>query len=282
MTPGAFADYPEHIATLAVRSILREAAISPKPGLVDRFDSGAHSDMDFFTFIDSAVSLHRYFREVTYAAMTFKGEPRDLLPALRPAGIAAESDMMRATGGVNTHRGIIFSLGLAAAAAGHIHASGESSDEAALLDTCAEIASPAVKELGVAPKETHGEAAYRACGLTGVRGEAAAGYPSVRLYGLPAYRRALREGCSVNDAGVFTLLSLMRHVGDTNIVFRAGADTLMSVQDTVEGFLNGNPRRDDVTAFASRLNEDFVAAGISPGGCADLLALTLMLHDLVG
>lgn len=109
----------EYISQIAVKSMLLEVSATPKPGLVDRNNSGAHKDMDFNTFIESSVSQVYTFYNCTLEGLKFEGEDnKELLKAIRPAGIEGESKMFNATRGINTHKGLIFSLGIIAAAAG--------------------------------------------------------------------------------------------------------------------------------------------------------------------
>jgi holo-ACP synthase/triphosphoribosyl-dephospho-CoA synthase len=115
----------DSVSGAAVRAILTEAAVSPKPGLVDRINSGSHTDMEFFTLIDSALALLPWFRDCAIAGFDSASEevetgPAALFEALRPRGIKAEAEMRKASGGVNTHRGYIFSLGILSAAFGRL------------------------------------------------------------------------------------------------------------------------------------------------------------------
>src|SRR5699024_6679000 len=101
------------ISSMSIKSILYEVAATPKTGLVDRKNSGAHKDMDFFTFINSSSVLGSYFYNCTKAGIEFKGNDyRDLLKDIRPIGMEAEKDMFKATNNINTHKGIIFSQGI--------------------------------------------------------------------------------------------------------------------------------------------------------------------------
>ena len=189
-------------AQQATRSLLYEVSVSPKPGLVDRFDSGAHADMDFFTYLDSSVALTEYFR-LAYleGASSFWLAPPELFPHLRRLGVQAEQQMYAATGGVNTHKGIIFTLGLFCGGLGWLSGRGEPADEIKLLHLCSQIVTPEFeRELGKIPltsARSGGERFYAATGNSGIRGEAAAGYPSIVHCGLPALRRALQQGYSM-------------------------------------------------------------------------------------
>ena len=252
------------IAACAQRALLQEALTAPKPGLVDRWDSGAHCDMDIFSFASSAVSLRDYFAACALAGM---GEGAEL-EQLRFLGRCAEEDMIRATGGANTHKGAIFSLGILCCAAGM---------EGDILENAARIAAPALEELrGMSPEQaqTGGERQFVEHGLTGVRGEAAQGFPAVKNIALPALRRAIGAGKSLNDAGLDALLHLMACVDDSNVLRRRGMDVLRRVQAAARALLR---KGYDCDALRS-LNEDFIRENISPGGCADLLALTYFLY----
>jgi holo-ACP synthase/triphosphoribosyl-dephospho-CoA synthase len=265
----------------AVRALLYEISVTPKPGLVDRCNNGAHNDMDFFTFMDSAAVLSDYFHEAAATGAANRGAPPDkLLGPLRCLGVAAEEEMLSATGGVNTHKGLIFSLGIVCAALGYHGAPFPSPDT--VLQTAAEIASPALRIdlAGITPQNaaTHGEAAYAKYGVSGVRGEAASAFPSVRLWGLPALQKALRNGNSYNDAGVEALLHLVAHVTDTNIISRSNHETLKKLQTDLRAFLDTKQDNAAVLEYAALLDERFIKGNISPGGCADLLAISYMLH----
>ena len=176
--------------------------------------------------------------------------------------------MYRATGGVNTHKGAIFSLGILCAAAGMLAAAGQAPSDDALGALAGEIAAPALGGLG-AGAETAGQAAFRAHGLTGARGEAASGFRREREE-LTALRALLAEGRSLNDALALVLLRLIARAEDTNIVKRRGRERLDQVHREAEELLAGEgPSWEDLL----RLDESFIREGLSPGGCADLLAV---------
>jgi len=272
------------IAKNAVRALLYELSVTPKPGLVDRWDSGAHSDMDFFTYIDSTSALAAYFHDMAAAGIAGRSSqnipPETLFARLRCRGIEAEEEMFAATGDVNTHKGLIFSLGIICAALGYHGFPFPNPDT--VLQTAAQIAGSALhNDLGrVTPQNavTHGEAIFAKYGVSGIRGEAAAAFPSVRLWGLPILQKAIANGNSYNDAGVETLLHLAAHVTDTNIISRSNPNVLKTLQINLQTFLDTQPDNAAMLDYAARLNDQFIKDNISPGGCADLLAITYMLH----
>lgn len=272
-------EYADHIAELAIRALLYEVIASPKPGLVDRNNNGAHRDMDLFTFAASAASLTAYFRGMTARGLRFRGEAGTMLPSLRLPGMLAEDRMFAATGGVNTHKGLVFSLGIFCAAAGFLRGSNKPLSPENILGTSAAIAADAEKDFAEAGgiSATHGLAAHARFGLTGIRGEAARGYPAILHHGLPAFLRMTEAGHSLNDAGIAALLHLMAHVEDTNIVSRSDAGTLSRIQAEIRTFLEASPDMPAILRFAAELDARFIRDNISPGGSADLLALVYFL-----
>lgn len=270
----------ETIADYAAQALLLELDATPKPGLVDRRNSGAHRDMDYAMFRASIEAVRPCFAAFFQLAWNFAGPPEALLEAARPIGIEAERDMLRATGGVNTHKGAIFSLGILC-----LGIARGAPDAEALLSRCAKIAAPALADFALVTDQTarsHGERQYLRYRAAGARGEAAAGFPSVRKFGLPALRGYLRGGASRNDAGVAALLHLMAGVEDTNILKRGGLDALQRTQADLSTFLRQEPTLEAILERAAALDEAFIAAHISPGGCADLLSAAWFLYLVYG
>ena len=271
----------ERVSNAAVRALLYELMTTPKPGLVDRRNNGAHADMDFALFIDSAMALAPYFKDVC-ALGTELG--RDALwKRARVRGIEAEREMLDATRGVNTHKGAIFSLGLLCMAAGVLKAQGRALDRDALLEACAAQAGRALEDFRVQKEggqETHGERQYALNGARGARGEAAGGFKSVRELAYPTLLSLLNQGASVNDAGAITLLHLISHVDDTNMLHRGGPQAHKEIKAGLSAFLEGRPSIEAALDKARELDKSFIERNISPGGCADLLAFTWLLHFL--
>lgn len=256
------------VGVSAVASLVVELGTSPKPGLVDRENSGSHHDMDYDTFMRSIKALRPFFHQ--FARIGMEGADPD---RLQQAGIEAEQAMLAAAG-VNTHKGAIFSLGILCCAAGAL---GEGPSRKALLEKAAELGGYFLKQMKKAPPaDTGGGQQYLRYGLTGARGEAAAGFPSVREIALPAYEAALREGRSREDAGLHALLHLIAHVQDSNIIRRAGMEGQQWASAQAQALLDNGYTKDDLRA----MNDRFVQRNISPGGSADLLAATYFIHTL--
>ena len=274
-----------HIGALATEALYSEVHATPKPGLVDRRNSGSHRDMDFSTFLASIEVLKPYWTEcVAIGQSSAAKSAESTFLMLRAAGIEAESRMLEATHGVNTHRGAIFSLGVLCGAAGRLwHAETPCRDPNALACECARMTSTilrsdlnAIRSSGVAA--THGQQLYLRYGIEGVRGEMLRGLPGALNIALPALRTALKDGRSRNDACVIALLHLIARTEDTNMVARGGRDAARVAADSVAALLDANPSP-SMEAVAA-LDDAFIARNLSPGGCADLLAIACFLHDL--
>lgn len=255
------------IGQQAVRALMTEVCIAPKPGLVDRINNGAHKDMNIFTFIDSASALFPYFCGIAEYSSGYKGNLENLLPELVPLGIKAEEDMFRATGGINTHKGAIFSLGIFCAAA--------ASKKRPLSEACALIAKSRAREPMKSIGTTNGERIYIQHGISGILGEAAAGFPNVFNVALPVIRKQIEAGSSVEEAGVAALLHLIASTDDTNIIARRGLDGLRRIQEEVGHKISSFSNTSQYIDYAKELDEKFTEQNISPGGCADLLAAAL-------
>lgn len=274
----------DRIASYAVEALLVEAAATPKPGLVDRANNGAHEDMDFFTFQKSAAALAPYFTEFVRAGAGEGRSLHTLLSELRPIGRAAESAMYARTGGVNTHKGAIFSFGVLLGAAGWISAHGKPLMADAVLNAvriiCAGLCHTDYGGQFDTP-QTKGQAAYLTYGLTGVRGEAEAGFPLVWDYALPLYRVRRAEHAPLNDALVDVLLVLMAHNMDTNVLGRHDLAMLQRVQEEADRIAKlGGMRTERGRAALQAFDAQLIDAWVSPGGSADLAAVTHFLYEI--
>lgn len=268
----------DRVAALACRAMLWEVLVTPKPGLVDRDNCGSHADMDVFTFASSAAAITPYLRNA-YLLGSERPDRVELLAALRGAGRLAEEEMNRATGNVNTHKGLIYSLGLLCGALGRCEADGSVS----FFGECGALARLTVEaDFGThtPSRATAGQSLYKAHGIGGIRGEAAEGFPSVRQIALPVLTRLLDDGMCPNDAGAYTLLALLGRVTDTNMIARGGMETAAAAKATAYSLW---PDLEGDLPDLSRLCEldgQFIRDNLSPGGCADLLAITFFLYYL--
>ena len=273
--------YAEYIGVQAYLSLHKEVQATPKPGLVDRNNTGAHKDMDLRHFFVSANTLRPFF--VSFAEtgfLTRDNSPADTFQKIRTIGLKAEQSMLDATHGVNTHKGAIFSLGLLCAAAGRLSPNDWSPEK--LLSECAAMTKGIIEkdmaDLTLETAKTFGEKLYLEHGISGVRGQAEQGFPAVAQTGLPVLRKTLSMGYSENDALCITLLHLIAATDDTNLIHRSNRQTQLEIQKELTDLLKDNPypHRSVIEA----LDKEFISKNLSPGGSADLLALTCLLQSL--
>ena len=266
---------------LAWRAMIAEVNLSPKPGLVDRFNCGAHRDMALADFHNSAAAIADWLpRFVSYGAASAQLPEEDVLPGLRALGMACETAMFRATAGVNTHKGSIFSLGLICAALGRLYFSQQTLTAETICATAAAFCQGLTRrELQQHnPQRTAGQRLYQQLGLTGARGEAEAGYPLVIHHALPHYRALLAQHLDPELALLDTLLLLMAHNGDTNVASRGGAAGLHWLQQQAKRLLrNGGIRTPADLTHLQQFDRQCIARHLSPGGSADLLIVTWFL-----
>jgi len=252
----------------AIVSLYDELALEPKPGLVSFADAGSHDDMDAGTFLRSLFALRHFF--VRVAA---QGADSGEFAPLEALGIAAEARMLRATGGVNTHRGAIFTLGLLCAAAGALQAERRACTAAQLRATLLARWGDALAARVTRARDSHGALAARAHGLRNAAEEAAQGLPTLFEHVLPALRDARRAGADDRGAKLHALFAAMAVVDDTNLVHRGGLRGLRDAQAIARRFLaEGGGLVADAAERATRVHAQFVARRLSPGGAADLLA----------
>ncbi|KAA3668599.1 triphosphoribosyl-dephospho-CoA synthase CitG [Pectobacterium carotovorum] len=258
-------------------ALTMEVMLTPKPGLVDRANNGSHRDMDVALFQTSIQAIAPWFRHFSEAGYQHASIPlMQLLSQVRPIGIACEQAMLLATKGVNTHKGGIFAFGLLCSAAGWLAGRGERVTQRSLCDSVATMCHDVVRnELETCSgAATAGEHLYQRHGLTGARGEAASGFNTVCQYALPALQEAIAAGEDDETALLRTLLVLMAHNPDTNVVSRGGMDGLVFVQDYARRLLIGPLDRQALR----EMDDALIARNLSPGGSADLLALTWLLY----
>ncbi|WP_232807961.1 triphosphoribosyl-dephospho-CoA synthase [Salmonella enterica] len=211
---------------LVARALLTEARLTPKPGLVDIRNSGAHRDMDLAAFERSTTAIAPWMEKFFIMGNnTAALAAENVLVMLRPLGMACENDMLQATNGVNTHRGAIFAFG-----------------------------------------------------LSGARGEAESGFRTVRTQALPVFNRVVQEHDDTHLALLQTLLHLMAWNDDTNLVSRGGLEGLYYVQQQAQKLLwqGGVLVEGGIEAMQS-LDDELILRNLSPGGSADLLAVTWFL-----
>lgn len=269
------------VSKAAYTALIKEVELTPKPGLVDRFNNGSHRDMNLATFYASAEAIAPWFAVFFRLGLAESAIPPDaFLPHLRAEGLACERAMFRATQGVNTHKGSIFSLGLLCAAAGRLVGAGQLPEAESM---CREVATMCAGLVGdeLAPEHearTAGELLFQKYGLTGARGEAASGFATARQHGLLSFLAVRARGGSEEVALHEALLRLLAYNSDTNIVARGGMEGLDYVHAHARGLLAlGQVSPAQRVAQLTEFDAALIARNLSPGGSADLLAVTWFL-----
>lgn len=274
----------DRVAALACRAMLCEVLVTPKPGLVDRANCGSHRDMDVFTFAASASALTAYLRSA-YLLGSRNTDRTQLLAGLRAAGRLAEEEMNRSTGDVNTHKGLIYSLGLLCGALGRGEQDEQRCSIPELLEECGALAGLTMDaDFGSHPpsRATTGHTLYQSLGIGGIRAEAAGGFPSVAQIALPVLTQLLKQGHSPNNAGAYALLALLGRVTDTNMIARGGTQKAAAAKAAALALWPSDGVPDplpDLSALDA-LDQQFIRDNLSPGGCADLLAIAFFLYYL--
>ena len=241
----------ETLGEMAENALLAEVHFTPKPGLVDEANNGAHRDMDVPLFERSAHALRPCFEE--FVRLGLQGASP---AALQQAGVRAEQAMFAATGGVNTHKGATYSGALLLHAAGRL-LSGE--EEGDLCELAAQTAAAIP-----APTGTHGAAVRAQCG--GIRTEAVSGYPTAQ-----AVLRQLRQSGPLD-----ALLLSMSRLDDSTLWHRGGAEGAQLVRSRAADILAAPASERE--ARTRRLDAELIERNLSPGGSADLLAMAFFLE----
>lgn len=272
-----------HLASMALQA---ELDTTPKPGLVDRNDNGAHRDMDHALMQRSIQALHPYFVRLAQLGFTDKQPCHDEIVNI---GIEAEREMFKSTGGVNTHKGALFSIGLAAVAL-----AGEAFCRITQAEGCGTMAyndvnSKQIQSLSNSiaslarlfpdTNGTHGSKAKANNILKGALDNAREGYTQLFKAWLPFYIDRIAEGD--NYALHKTLLRIMCDLDDTNIVYRTSIETMKEVKTEARQMLDASRNIVNFEAALQAMNTDYIHRNISPGGSADMLSLVVFLSCVV-
>lgn len=273
---------PYIIAHLATQALQAELDTTPKPGLVDKDNNGAHRDMDYALMQRSIDTLHPYFVQLALLGCT------DALPthtSIRDIGIEAEKAMLSATNGVNTHKGALFSMGLAVVAAAHEERKIAANEEQILKernggeDVLVSLQTT-IKALAASFPDTNGthgsKAKLLSKGTTAIKGaldNAREGYEMLFAEWLPFYieRRKERDAYTLHK----TLLRIMCDLDDTNIIYRTDLATAEEVKQEARALLDSFSK-----AALKDMDRRYTARNISPGGAADMLSLTIFIGSI--
>lgn len=266
----------EHLADLAVDALMDEANLSPKPALVDRRGNGAHTDLHLGLMHASALSLWPTFKLMAEAAAQFRTVGQPLREELGRLGREGEAAMLHTTGGVNTHRGAIWALGLLVTAAA---LDVNDCTSAAICQRAARLA--LIKDRQVVASNSHGSIVAQRYGAMGAREQAQQGFPAVTNVALPQLQRSRAAGSGEQNARLDALLAIMTTLADTCVLYRAGPEGLQAMQLGAQRVLDAGGS----ASLAGRrelheLDKQLLALNASPGGAADLLAACLFIDGL--
>ncbi len=251
----------ERLSQMAGEALTREALLTPKPGLVDGNNSGAHRDMDLAMLLRSAACLGPYFRFC--ASIGLHGDPN--LDELIRAGLEAEKTMLGETGGVNTHKGAIYAMGLFLCAVGaYFMRGGDPFEISAGLAETQSLAS-------AKDSNSHGQVVLQKYKAGGAREEAMRGFPTARKGALALAKSGGEEQSA--------FLEILAEIRDTNLLYRGGPEALAYVQGSAQKILamEASKRKDALL----EMDQECIRLNISPGGAADMLALALLIDRSV-
>jgi triphosphoribosyl-dephospho-CoA synthase len=268
------------IAGYAIEAMLCEVAAYPSPGLVSSVSKGAHKDMDHYTFIKSTSILSKYmvlFAQEGYSNKT----PSEIFKAIRLIGIEAESEMFEGTKGVNTHKGMIFLLGISctAVAKAIYHKKSFGEIQEIIKQMTKGIVQDELFYMDKGKATSHGEELFLKHNVEGIRGQVERGIPLVFDYSLEIYKE--NKDLELNDRLIHTLLCIMKYCEDSNVLYRHSMDTLKKVQEKATKVISlGGMTTEIGRTTIGTLNKEFIKDYISPGGSADLLAVTVFFNSV--
>ncbi|MGM1035057.1 triphosphoribosyl-dephospho-CoA synthase [Peribacillus frigoritolerans] len=261
--------FSRNAADSAVHSLIEEVELTPKPGLVDIINNGAHQDLSIELMRKSARSLKETFEQI--ALISYGNSPSlSLREEIAAIGRNGENRMFETTGGVNTHKGAIWAIGLlvAAAAMGKgCYAIKE------IVSLAGETARYPDRHCPITA--TNGMLVSAKYGVNGARAEAEQGFPHIVHVSMPMLKQARAFGFAENEAQLYSLLALIASLDDTCILHRGGPEALIFAKRQAASVLTSGSLE-----MLKALDEEFTRLNISPGGSADMLAATLFLDKI--
>jgi triphosphoribosyl-dephospho-CoA synthase len=263
------------LGKLAVKALMDEAKLTPKPALVDMNNSGAHTDLNIDLMLRSAQSLQSTFVEIS--RVSFLKRPSQIIQEqIAAIGLSGETIMLNETGGTNTHKGAIWSLGLLTAGAAMNECGTSAKNIATTAGLIAHYFRPRVTD-----KVSNGFRVTQNYGVQGARGEAKDGFPHVINIALPVLYKARERGIPEALARTDTLIALIANLDDTCLLHRGGIEALMVAKDGARAVMDvGGISTEEGWYEFQKLDKELISRNASPGGSADLLAATLFLDSL--
>ncbi|AZV57484.1 triphosphoribosyl-dephospho-CoA synthase CitG [Clostridium sp. AWRP] len=266
------------IGGFAVQAMIYEVSCYPSPGLVSPVSCGAHKDMNFFTFIDSTSVLSRYMTMFVQEGLSDKSY-KELFNSIRNLGMEAEKDMFIKTKEVNTHKGMLFLMGVTCAAVGKAIYEGKKFGKirSIIKQMTKGIVSKELFTLKDSTNLSHGEKLFIKYKTEGVRGEVERGLPTVFDFSLDFYKKNV--DLNTNDRLVHTLIGIMQICDDSTIIYRHSPEVLEEVKEKAREVLSAGGMR--ISEGRKKINDlcnEFIEKNVSPGGSADLLGVTVFLY----
>jgi holo-ACP synthase/triphosphoribosyl-dephospho-CoA synthase len=263
------------VSALAMKAVLYEISLTPKPGLVDKMSSGSHSDMNYSIFLESSASLFPWFATLVQEGFSFgERDPGKVLPVIRYTGLQMEKEMFRHTRGVNTQKGLIFLMGLSLFTCGILFEKFDAFDSGYFRETIRKICKNITKELEInQPDKTHGKQVYDKYLISGIRGEVMEGLPTVFDRGLP---ELIKYNAISDEALLSAFLAIASENSDTNILYRSNIQVLNTFKMLARKAYDSHSSEDLNKLIAYCRDEN-----ISPGGSADLLVMSNFIFEMI-
>ncbi len=263
----------EMLSEAATQALIQEVALSPKPGLVDKYQNGSHTDLNYRLMYRSAEALQNPFYHI--AKRAYEAELNQALREdIGQIGRVAEKNMFLATEGVNTHKGAIWALGLFTAVMASMNSEEISRKRLARLVGGLAL----LKDPSAGAAKTNGRQAEIQYNISGAKGEAGSGFPHVTEVGLPMLWNSRKKGFTEKTSRLNTLVAIMASLSDTCVLHRAGSEALASMHDKASLILlSGGVAYKDGRDLLLELDKELIEKNASPGGCADMLAATLYI-----
>lgn len=266
------------VSQMALKAMISEVSTFPSFGLVSPISSGAHKDMDYYTFLNSAVAITPFLKKMFEVGYSYYS-PEYIFDAIRDIGKECEDKMFEATNNINTHKGMIFLMGISMAAIGKaLYENKEFYQIQDIIKSMVKNILDDFKELHKKEKLTHGERLYLEYGFTGIRGQVQDGLSVLFDNIIDNY---INSDLKENDLYTQILIELMARVEDSTVVYRHDISTLRKVQSDAKDLLNmGGIFTEEGRQKCHHLEDLYIKENISPGGCADLLAISILLIDV--
>lgn len=277
----------DYFSNQAFKALIKEVNLTPKPGLVDRNNTGSHTDMDLETFYDSAKAISHYFKNYFLLGYHHLGSEQELFEKVREEGKKAEAKMLKATKGVNTHKGANFSFALLLSSLGKFEKNHlkkkltKDEIENVLSDVkmmCENLSNKDLVNLQTKKKLTNGEKLFLKKGIKGVRGEAESGYLSLSQVLLPSFEK--NKKLSEEERYLRGLVELMSEVEDSNVYHRGNENGIFLVKNEANRIRKNNYQKEEFLKQLVFFDKKLIKKNLSPGGSADLLALGIFLDSV--